>query len=143
MLAHPAVWLSSQLPYAPAGQVLKQIGGYSLPATSLWEQTQQTGAAWLAQPQDDYVSVERTRWETPAYQAQVRQSVSLDGGRVQVRGEGWKEFKVGVIGRLLAPWELAEGEQVGGQHLRYTAVLGGGEAFSKVLWQFAVQQPVP
>lgn len=79
---------SGQLPYKQTNQVLERIGGYNLPATTIWEQTQHTGAAWLTQQQHTYASVERTRWETAHYQAQLRQSVSMDSGMVRVRGEG-------------------------------------------------------
>lgn len=143
LLARDAVWLSSQLPYAQAAQVLARIGGYSLPATTLWEQTQQVGEAWATQQQQHYVGVERTRWEKQDYQPQLRQSVSMDGGMVHLRGEGWKELKVGVIGRLPAPWEVAERESIRSQQLHYTAVLGGVEPFAAALWQLALQQQVP
>lgn len=79
----------------------------------------------------------------PHYQAQLRQSVSMDGGRVQVRGEGWQELKVGGMGTLCPPWELTEKTPVRSQQLHYIAVLGGVAAFSNVLWQLAVQQQVP
>jgi hypothetical protein len=143
LLARHAVWLSSLLPYEQAEQVLARIGGYSLPATTLWEQTQQVGEKWLTAQQKQHVSVERTCWETGDYQAHFRRSVSMDGGMVHVRGEGWKELKVGVIGRLLPPWELDDETAARSHDLRYTAYLGGVEGFSAVLWQLAVQQQVP
>jgi hypothetical protein len=143
LLARNAVWLSSLLPYEQAEQVLARIGGYSIPATTLWEQTQQVGQAWLSEQQKRYAGVERTRWETDSYQAQVRKSVSMDGGMVQVRGEGWKELKVGVVGTLLPPEEMTESDTPRSHDLHYTAQLSGVEAFSAALWQLAVQQQVP
>jgi hypothetical protein len=130
-----AVWLSSRLPYAQAEPVLARIGGYSLPATTLWEQTQQAGEKWLTAQQKQHVSVERTCWETGDYQAHFRRSVGMDGGMVQVRGESWKELKVGVIGSLLAPWELSESAISRSHDLLYTAQLGDGQQFSAALWQ--------
>jgi hypothetical protein len=143
LLARDAVWLSSQFPYAQTEQVLARIGGYRIPATTLWEQTQQVGQAWLSEQQHQSVGVERTRWETQRYQPQLRQSVSMDGGMVHVRGEGWKELKVGVIGTLAPPWELAASDLLRSHDLHYSAHLGGVEAFSATLWQLAVQQQVP
>ena len=143
LMARNAVWLSSLLPYQQAEQVLARIGGYVIPSTTLWEHSQQVGQRWLDEQQQQAVGVERTRWHSRCYQAQVRQSVSMDGGRVHVRGEGWKELKVGVIGRLLPPWQLSENDTARSHDLHYTAQLGGVEAFSSALWQLAVQQQVP
>lgn len=143
LLARDGVWLSSLLPYEQAEQVLARIGGYGVAATTLWEHTQQVGQRWVAEQQQRYVGVERTRWETPHYQAQLRQSVGMDGGMVHVRGEGWKELKVGVVGTLPAPGDVTEGDTLGSHDLHYTAVLGGVEAFAAALWQVAVQQRVP
>lgn len=143
LLAREAVWLSSLLPYQQAEAVLARIGGYTLPATTLWEQTQRVGQRWLTQQEKRSVSVERTRWETEGYQARERKSVSMDGGMVQVRQEGWKELKVGVVGRCLPPWEVGEGDSVRSYDLHYTAQLGGVDTFATTLWQLAAQQGVP
>lgn len=143
LLARDAVWLSSQLPYQQTEAVLARIGGYTLPATTLWEQTQRVGQSWLTRQQHQSVSVERTRWETNSYQARERKSVSMDGGMVQVREEGWKELKVGVVGRCLPLGELPEGDCARSHDLHYTAQLGGVDAFATTLWQLAVQQGVP
>jgi hypothetical protein len=143
LLARDAVWLSSLLPYEQAQQVLARIGGYTLPTTTLWDHTQRVGQNWLTTQQQRVVSVERTRWETDRYQAQGRKSVSMDGGMVHVRGEGWKELKVGVVGTFLPPWELHERDTSRSHDLHYTAQLGGVDAFATALWQLAVQQQVP
>lgn len=137
------VWLSTLLPYGQASEVLRRIGRYDLPATTLWEHTQQVGAAWIEQDQHDRVGVERTRWEQRDYQSLLRKSVGIDGGMVNIREEGWKEFKVGVIGTLAPPWELAEGQSSGSDDEHYYACLGSVAAFAPGLWQLAVQQRVP
>lgn len=63
---------------------------------------------------------------------------------VNVRDEGWKEFKVGVIGTLSPPWSLDEGHSgARSQLLHYTACLGGVDDFAPRLWQLAVQERVP
>jgi hypothetical protein len=77
----------------------------------------------------------RTRWESRNDQPHLRRSVGMDGGMVQVRGESWKELKVGVIGSLLAPWELSESAISRSHDLPYTAQLGDGQQFSAALWQ--------
>jgi hypothetical protein len=100
MLAREALGLRALLPYQPAAQVLNRIGGATSPVTPLWEQRQPVGEPWAGQAQQGSVAVERTGWEPPRSQPHGRRRVSMDGGMVQVRGEGWKELKVGVIGRV-------------------------------------------
>jgi hypothetical protein len=135
--------LSALLPFEQAGQVLERIGGYSVPTTTLWEHSQQVGEQWAVQTEARYVGVERTRWETQQYQPQQRRSVSMDGGMVNIKKEGWKELKVGVIGTLRPPWQVEEKDTVRSRDLHYTAVLGNHEQFAGALWQLAVDQAVP
>lgn len=142
-LRRDVVWLSALLPYAQASEVLARIGRQNLPTTTLWEHTQQVGAAWVEQGQQEHVSVERTRWEQRDYQPLLRKGVGIDGGMVNIRDEGWKELKVGVIGTLSPPWTLAEGQNARSHDLRYTACLGSADDFAPRLWQLAVQQRVP
>ena len=96
-------------------------GDTACPRPALWEQTQQVGEKWLHQQQKGQVSVERTRWETGDYQPCLRRSVSMDGGMVQGRGEGWKALKVGVIGTRLPPWKVAENAVSRSHDFHYTA----------------------
>jgi hypothetical protein len=142
-LAQQAVWLSSLLPYERAEEVLERIGGYQLPATTLWEHTQQVGEAWRKAEESAQVSVERTRWESRDYAPHARRSVSMDGGMVHIRAEGWKEVKVGVIGTFAAPWETHPTRENRSQHLHYTAHLGSVDEFAAKLWRLAVAQQVP
>lgn len=142
-LQRDVVWLCALLPYAQAHQVLQRFGAPNLPITTLWEHTQQVGAAWLEKDQGTCVGVERTRWQQAAYQPHLRKSVGMDGGMVNVRAEGWKELKVGVIGSLAAPEQLSEAQATRSASLHYTACLGSVDDFAPRLWQLAVQQQVP
>lgn len=142
-LRRDVVWLSALLPYAQASEVLNRIGRQDIPTTTLWSHTQQVGATWVAQDQHAHVSVERTRWEQRDYQPFLRKSVGIDGGMVNIRMEGWKELKVGVIGTLAPPWTLDEEQKARSHDLDYTACLGSADAFAPRLWQLAVQQQVP
>jgi hypothetical protein len=142
-LARDAVWLSALVPFEQAAQVLARIGGYAISTTTLWEHSQQVGQRWVAEDEARHVSVERTRWETQDYQAQMRRSVSMDGGMVHIRQEGWKELKVGVVGKLRPPWEIDPKDTVRSQDLHYTAVVGSHQTFATALWQLAVDQQIP
>src|SRR5207249_3142178 len=74
----------------------------------------------------------------------LRKGVSLDGGMVNIRGEGWKEFKTGLISTLLPPAQQTETQaDAVCQDSHYTAVLGSVEQFAPALWALAVEQHVP
>jgi hypothetical protein len=137
------VWLSTLLAFEQAAQVLERIGGHHIATTTLWEHSQQVGAAWVEQDLQTHISVERTCWEQRQYQPFLRKSVGIDGGMVNIRDEGWKELKVGVIGTLSPPWTWAEGQNARSYDLHYTACLGSADAFAPRLWQLAVQQRLP
>src|SRR5262249_49180535 len=85
--------------YEHMRQVLERIGQYSVPVSTLWEHVQHHGERLVVcqARQESQVSIERTAWESRRYQPQLRKGVSLDGGMVNIRGEGWKEFKTGVV----------------------------------------------
>jgi hypothetical protein len=74
--------------------------------------------------------------ETPSAE---RLAVAVDGGMLHLRGEGWKELKVGGIGRIeLQPGrDPVTGETVALAHMvanTYVAHLGGPQLFGQQLW---------
>lgn len=145
-LAREVVWLSGVVAYEQVSQVLERIGQYSVPPSTLWEHVQHHGERLVVYQarQQSQVSIERPAWETRRYQPQLRKGVSLDGGMVNIRGEGWKEFKTGVVSTLLPPDQQSEKQpDTVCQDMHYTAVLGSVEQFAPALWALAVQQQVP
>lgn len=149
-MARQMVWLSGLLPYEQAAQVFERIGHRSLPRASIWSQSQVHGErlrAYLVRRQDQ-VSVERVVLPPPGQDHRQRKGVSIDGGMVNIRGEGWKEVKVGAIGDV-------ERDGEGGPHSRedvpgvrvtnvgYAAALGSAEVLGPALWALAVEKEVP
>jgi hypothetical protein len=65
--------------------------------------------------------------------------MSMDGGMVNIWGEGWKELKVALVGSVVAdePPESNIVPEVHTQALRYAAVLGDVEAFTPTLVDLA------
>ena len=146
MLAREVVWLTGVVAYEQASQVLERIGGYSVPPSTVWKHTQQHGQRLVAYQdyQQRQVSLERTVWEDRRYAAQSRKGVSLDGGMVNIRDEGWKEVKVAVVSTLLPPEAQTETQTAPVcQDMQYTAVLGSVEQFAPAVWALAVEQQVP
>ena len=145
-LAREAVWLSGVVAYAQVSQILERIGHYQLPSSTLWEHVQHHGERLVAyqEHQQRQVSLERTAWESQHYAPELRKSVSLDGGLVNVRGEGWKECKIGVVSSVRPAAQQREDQPEAICHaMQYTAVLGTVAQFAPALWQLAVDQQVP
>jgi hypothetical protein len=144
------VWLSGLLPYQQAEQVFKRVGNQVIPSSSLWDQSAVHGERLRAyrQREADRVRPERVILPPPGKDHAKLKGISIDGGMVNVRGEGWKEIKVGAVfdvrqrrerDALSGEWV----EQAHGVNVGYAAVLGNPEAFGPQLWALAVKQEVP
>lgn len=149
-LAQQMVWLSGLLPYAQCQDVFAEIGERLVPSSSIWRQTQRHGERLQAyvEQQREQVGVERVVLPEMRYDHEQRKGVSLDGGMVNIRGEGWRELKVGAVfdiemkrERNLRTQELEKVPH--GENIQYTAVLGAKEHFTPALWALAVTQHVP
>lgn len=117
-------------------------------ATSIWEQVQRHGPRLQAyrKQQQEQVSIERV--VLPGDDLDVRKGISMDGGMVHIRGEGWKEFKVGTVFdveiRLERDKETRElVEKPHGVNMTYAAVLGNVEQFAPAFWKIAVDHDIP
>ena len=132
------------MPFAHASQLLHRLCGIAVPRSTVWEQVEREGAklhAWSTRQQQTR-SPERDRWEDQRYNPHARKSISLDGGMVHIRGEGWKEFKVGCISNLETDWSKPEAQTVRLSDSAYTAVIGDVKRFSSALWSLAVAHQV-
>lgn len=144
------VWLSTQVSYAAASEVFQRIGHRHIPSVSIWRQTQKHGQRIEQATQQTALRspVERTVLPAQRDSHLQRKGISLDGGMVNIRGEGWKEFKVGTIFEVEQRWErdpkTGELRQVPhGMGMVYTAVLGSVSEFAPAFWQIAVEHHIP
>lgn len=144
------VWLASRMAYQEAAEVFERIGHCGIPSSSSWRQVQAHGTrlARYQLAQQAQVAVERTVLPPAGRDHRRRQGVSLDGGKAHIRGEGWKEFKVGTVYDVVIEPErdLETGEwvdQAHGTNMAYRAVLGSAEEFGPALWALAVERQVP
>lgn len=144
------VWLSGLLPYEQCEAVFAEIGEQWLSASSIWRQTQKHGQRLLEHVEDqrEQVSVERIQLPDPKHDHDQRKGVSMDGGMVNIRDDGWRELKVGTVfdveTRLERNPQTRElDEMAHGVNVGYTAVLGSKDAFKPALWALAVQHDLP
>lgn len=102
----------------------------------------------LVEQEREQVSVERVQLPDARHDHDQRKGVSMDGGMVNIRDEGWRELKVGTVfdvatrlERNLQTHELDE--LAHGVHVHYTAVLGSKDTFRPALWALGVQHHLP
>jgi len=149
-LAKRMVWLSALLPYQSCQDVFKWIGEQEIPASSIWRQTQVHGERLenYVQQQREQVSVERVILPDVSHDHDEAKVVSMDGGMVNIRGQGWRELKVGAISDIEMrlehhPKSQELEEMAHGVNVDYTAILGSKDEFTPALWALAVKRAVP
>ena len=143
------VWLSGLLPYEQAAQVFERIVHSAVPGVSIWRQTRAHGQRLKAhvERQQTSIGLERTVLPPAGLDHQRRKGISMDGGKVHLREEGWKEFKVGAVfdveQRLERDPRTGEAvERAHGTRIAYRAVVGTVEEFAPAMWALAIEQDV-
>jgi hypothetical protein len=145
------VWLAGAASsYQLAAEIFERIGKKHIPKSSIWRQVAAHGERLKAyvEHQQELVSVERVKLPAPWEDHDQRKGVSIDGGMVHIREEGWKEFKAGTIFDIVMrperdPLTGEWAEQAGADHIHYVAVLGDVQQFSPALWATAVAVDIP
>lgn len=149
-MAARMVWLGALLPYQQCEAVWERIGERILPPSSIWRQVQIHGERLekYAQQQREQVSVERVVLPDLRHDHHEPKMVSMDGGFVNIRTQGWREMKVGAVSdienRLERNPQTQELEHMAhAVDVHYTAVLGSKDVFTPALWALAVERSVP
>ena len=132
-------------PIANVRRYLNALGSAD-PASSIWRQTQHYGERLKGQVEQEQtqVSPERVVLADAAHDHPQRKGISMDGGMVNIRGEGWKEMKAGAVFDIELRVERDARthewtEMAHGVNIAYTAVLGSVGQFAPALWALAVQ----
>ena len=148
-IAHNAVWLYGHVEDDLAEQVLQKIGGLTMSDTTIWRQAHR----WS----ESIRVAEETRAKTAVGLPQRGQiirgqvpharpmGVAMDAGKINLRSEGWCDFKVGSVFEIVPRVELdpLTQEKVSQPHAvqnSYVARLGGPAAFGQHVWAEAVQR---
>lgn len=92
--------------------------------------------------------IERVQVGAAAEDHQQRKGISMDGGMVHIRDEGWKELKAGAVFDVdlrleRDPRTHERGDYAHGVNVTYTAVLGTVQQFAPALWALAVAHDIP
>lgn len=100
-MARLVVWLSGQATFGAASDILAEVGHIHVSPSTVWRQAQRWGEELktLEQQQADKVDRLPSREEITPGEAKSteRLGVAMDGAKMYVLGEGWKEFKVGCV----------------------------------------------
>jgi hypothetical protein len=136
-------WLDGHLTFERACEVLAELSGVAVSASSNWRIAQRWGGEMQAvlTAEESTMKAQAREWSTPGGppDPEQRMGVALDGAMMHIREEGWKEFKIGTVFEVqqreqrdpqTGDWERY-GHAVGNS---YIAHLGGPEAFGWQLW---------
>jgi hypothetical protein len=144
------VWVYGLLPAGHGAQVFERIGHRQIPGWSIWKQAKLHGERLKAHVdrEQDYVGVERVKLPPPGCDHKQRKGVSMDGGKVHIRGEGWREFKVGTVFDIDLRLERDPHthdlvERPHGINMAYTATVGTSHDFGPLFWALAWHHGVP
>ena len=139
-----AVKLAALMPYAQAQDVLIDLAEVNMSDSTIWRCVQQVGECAndylteqaqqrTALPDPDQISTGIAPLAPPM-------GVSVDGAKFNVRGEGWKEAKVGCVFRFTPSgvWrprdDGAPVEVVQASAISYVFHLGSPEPFGQLMW---------
>jgi len=149
-LTKDMVWLGGVVPYDRAVQVFERIGHRSVPKTSVWRENQTHGERMKKhlEREQNRVTPERVLLPPPGQDHPRPIGISMDGGMVNIRNEGWKEIKVGAVFDVIEGKgeDPITGERVThaiGANVEYAAVLGSVKNFGPAFWRLAVEREVP
>lgn len=143
------VWLGGLTDYEQVEEVLEQVGQVHVSDSSVWRQEQVWGVRFQAEYDKERLcdTVVRGRWGGPCRQLEVRgrMGVAMDGTKVHLREEGWKELKVGSV--FAVEERRARDERTGdwievahAVQNSYVAHLGGPEQYGQLVWWEAVRR---
>ena len=148
--AKQMVWLSGLLPFGQSVEVMARIGERFISQSTTWRMMQDYGTQLetVVAHQREQVSVERIQLPDAKHDHDQQKGVSMDGGMVNIRGQGWRELKVGTVFDVEVrlehnPQSQELDEMAHGVNVHYTAVLGSKDEFTPALWALAVQHALP
>ena len=142
-VARWAVKYSAKLTYAEAREALQELAQIEISENSVWRLTQHWGEALKrVEAQEDERAngtVENQATGKVETKSDVRLGASMDGTMIYIRGEAWKELKVGCFFEVepaptLDPETMDWVDLAHARNLTFVSHLGGPEPFGKKMW---------
>ena len=142
-MAKRAVKLSAQLPFEEAAEVLQEVGQIDISPKSLWRLSQKWGERLGEREEKEQEQANVTPSANEIFTEEIRQDrrmgMSMDGTLIYIRGEAWKELKVGclfdVVSRPVLDAKTGEWiEQGQAAQASYVCHLGGPQRFGQKVW---------
>lgn len=151
-IAQQAVWLYGHVEDDLAEQILQKIGGLAISDTSIWRRAHK----WSEKIHVAETARANTAVGLPHRGQLIRgqvpherpMGVAMDAGKINIRGEGWCDFKVGSVFDLVQrtepdPLTEEKATQAHAVQNSYVAVLGGPASFGQRVWAEAVRREFP
>lgn len=149
-LAKEAVWLSGTVPsFEQAEETFARIGHVSIADSTIWRRVEKWGAGFeqmeKARQQAANQVAQLGQVGTPKAKSAQRLGAGMDGAKIHIRQEGWKELKVGCVFEIevrsiFDPGTQERLEQGHARNHTYLAHLGGPEPFGEMMWAAAQQR---
>jgi hypothetical protein len=100
------VWLSGLLPFEQSVEVMARIGERFIAQSTTWRMVKHYGkkVETVVEHQQDQVSVERIQLPDARHDHEQRKGISIDGGMVNIRNEGWRELKLALSSMFKSVW---------------------------------------
>jgi len=142
-VARLAVKYSAKLTFSEAQEALLELAQIEISENSVWRLTQHWGEALkrVDAQEDERANgtVESLATGKVETKSDVRLGASMDGTMIYIRGEAWKELKVGCFFEVeqaptLDPETMDWIDLAHARKLSYVSYLGGPEPFGKKMW---------
>jgi len=144
-VARRAAWLGGLLPFAQAAAVFAEVGQVSISDETVWRLSGACGEAFQVQEAQEQERAKAVAHSKRGAERSPRFGAALDGTMIHVRGEGWKELKVGCVfevePRVVKDTPTGEESEVGhAVGSSYVGHLGGPQVFGERLWAEACRR---
>ncbi len=149
-----AVKLAAVVPYALSEELLDELAAIHISGSRIWAAVQAAGVnanQHLTQQAEQASALPDPDAISPGMaKTAARLAVTMDGATLNLRGEGWKEAKIGCVFEFLPklnkPNKLKmkatpdDRERVRAKNITYVFHLGPPEPFGKQVWAVAQQR---
>ena len=131
-------------------EILEKVGQVSVSDSSIWRRTQECGEQFCGIVEQERIKANvlpEQWWDGPhgKQDAVGRLGAAMDGTKIHIREEGWKELKIGCIFDVqtcpsLDPITDEVVELARAVNNSYVAHLGGPEMLGQMMWAEAARR---